>query len=784
MFAARGSQLGILGAVDLLDWLGTAAGDVADWLGEAIEHVPTLVQVVATAALYLIALIALTLLSVTMWKRVRRATLVVRAFADSGVGTKVGTGVGALVEERLIGALHRKEQIRDGYELDLVITDVDLLSEDNDLAKAVERLADVPQVQVVVGVLDLIERLLPSRGLAAGGELLPVGDQGAGISLALYQGNRLTARTALWEEEVKTWLPASGKRGASGGRLSFGKASPAPVDRTPSAYYDLAYPAAWWVQYEAGRVLDANVSQITTSGRSFALVGLGLQWERFDDWIEAEDSYSNALKHDYDNVAALFNLAQLLARSRQLYAPAALLLIHAGDVLYKRHQQVDARSSGPHRRDPNWYRARYALAVQFIELATLADEPSTSSKREPKFRIRRGAADRTLIRRKPTEAPLDELGWPTAIQDEEGKWRKEFGEVTADTLGELYRNRAPGREHLNRAVQSARQVAEDLVAEASETLEEAGWHWVARRPPRFVRWQRAISPMRITHRRPVLDSELIRFLSWVVEPASVVLLLSAWLEEEESVSRFGSHDFPFVGLREAIIGRREPGALDRRDRAWDGDQERIDPDWLIAYLARLVYEPARATRGARAQARLGRTQLRRSREPSFRVQYNLACFFSRLVPAVEARGDRTAEGEYLSIAAGQLERALFRLPDERRDRMAKWADKDPGLATLRERRAAEFAEIIARWGPSDRRDWRLDEPAFLQRISYDPGSALLDLHFLDGRKKRYGGVPQTVIDSLFGPPPEGHEGNEREARRKMEETFIELIERDYPPIRA
>ena len=299
-------------------------GDAIESVFQAISHVPTVIEVVAEATLYGIGLIALGLLAFTMWKRVRRISLVIRSFGDAAVPSKVGAGVAALVEERLVGALRRKEKVRDGYELDLVVTDVDLLTEDDDLAKALERLADVPQLQIVVGVLDLIERLLPSRGLAAAGQLLPAGAQGAGISLALYEGNRLTARSALWEKEVNTWLPGEEDEGTGMGD-------------DPSPYYRLAYPAAWWLQHEAARVLDSNASQITTSGRSFALVGLGLSRERLGKPREAEEAYSRALRHDPDNVAALVNLAQLLARNRYSYAPAALLLMHASDVLFQRH---------------------------------------------------------------------------------------------------------------------------------------------------------------------------------------------------------------------------------------------------------------------------------------------------------------------------------------------------------------------------------------------------------------------------------------------------------------
>jgi len=317
---------------DAFDWLLDAADfswidDVITWTVDAAAVVPGIAEGVAISVLYGIVLLALVLVALTMWKRMRRVSLVVRAFTDGAVEPKVGAAIAALIEERLVGSLRRKEQVRDGYELDLVITDVDLLTEDNNLAKALERLADVPQLQLVVGVLDLIERLLPSRGLAAAGELLPdEGARGAGLSMALYEGNRLTARSSLWEKEVATWLPGDDQTAGDS-------------DNDLPSYYRLAPPAAWWIQYEAARVLDAHAGT-TTSGRSFALVGFGLSRERAGEHWEAEEAYALALTHDPDNVAALVNLAKLLARDREFYAPAALLLRRANDVLFQRHSLV------------------------------------------------------------------------------------------------------------------------------------------------------------------------------------------------------------------------------------------------------------------------------------------------------------------------------------------------------------------------------------------------------------------------------------------------------------
>lgn len=318
---------------DSFAWIiGAFAGrwvdDVATWVWEIATHVPQLAQDATRGILYGLVLVALFLIALTMWKRMRRVSLIVRAFIDGAVNQKIGPGIAAMIEERLVGALRRKEAVQNGYELDFVTTDIDLLTEDNNLAKALERLADVPQFQLVVGVLDLIERLLPSRGLAAAGELLPQGTRGVGISLALYEGNRLTSRSSLWEKEVDTWLPGGEQDEEEG------------TGGTSTPYYKLAYPAAWWIQYEAARVLDTDASQVTASGRSFALVGLGLSRERIGRPKEAEEAYARALTHDADNVAALVNLAQLLARNHEAYSPAAMLLMRANDVFLRHYSET------------------------------------------------------------------------------------------------------------------------------------------------------------------------------------------------------------------------------------------------------------------------------------------------------------------------------------------------------------------------------------------------------------------------------------------------------------
>lgn len=357
------SRIVLSGAVATNREGATDSKDFGDALNDLAGLIPKFAVAIGVIALFVVFCIVCFAFARTIKKRISRASLVVRVFLDGAVGPKVGPGVAALIEERLVGALRRKDQAPEGYDLDLVSTDVEMLSEDNDLTKALGSLADMPQLQMVVGVMDLLERLLPSRGLSAAGELLPAGSHGAGIAVALYRGNSLQARSALWEEHVKGWL-SDGVDGEAAIESFPSSASPrvetndasdptavasvgAAISRSGSEearhFYDLAVPAAWWVQYEAARTLGEHVSLVTDSGPSFALVGIGLARERYGLPQQAEEAYTAALDHDPDNIAALANLAQVLARDRALFAPAALLLVQAMDALRRRHERGSVR---------------------------------------------------------------------------------------------------------------------------------------------------------------------------------------------------------------------------------------------------------------------------------------------------------------------------------------------------------------------------------------------------------------------------------------------------------
>jgi hypothetical protein len=269
----------------------SGGSDIGDFILNLLNGLPGFIEHGLLVLASILVVIALAILMLAMWKRMMSASLTVRPFLDGAVEVKVGAGMASLVEERLVGALRRKGRGHAGYDLDRVAIDIELLAEDNDLAKAMERLADVPQLKVVGALMALIERMLPSRGLLAAGELLPAGRKGVGVALALYEGSRLRARSSLWEREVSLWFPGDGKNSTAstseelGGDEKAGSREPAGDsnglgDDDHAAHYGLAAPAAWWVQYEAARVFDKNVSLVTNSAPSFSLVGVGLAHER------------------------------------------------------------------------------------------------------------------------------------------------------------------------------------------------------------------------------------------------------------------------------------------------------------------------------------------------------------------------------------------------------------------------------------------------------------------------------------------------------------------------
>lgn len=703
--------------------------DAGDFIVDLFNNLPKFIEHGVLFLVSVLLVIAIALLGYAVWRRMMSASLVVRPFLDGAVDVKVGAGMASLVEERLVGALRRKGRGDAGYDLDRVDIDIELLAEDDDLAKAMERLADVPQLRLVGALIALIERMLPSRGLSAAGELLPAGGKGVGVALALYKGSRLNSRSSLWEHEVSLWFPGEGR----GGPRSERSASSAPDH---AAHYGLAAPAAWWVQYEAARIFDRHVSLVTNSAPSFSLVGVALAHERQGNVEDAEDAYASALTLDPGNVAALFNLGQSLARKHRSHAPAALLLFRAQESLEYRHRLPrPATHRGLERqlRDPTWYRIQYALALQCLEISVKGGDWKSAE------------------------------GWPKGMSlsqpDLDAAWKESFGADAQDLLMRLADDQRSVQWPSEEPATEATRRAEDLFATAAWVLNEAGWHWVGRRPPRFVKWWRGIASWpgraywkarRRGREAPVAyDRQLLRFLSKVAEPTAVILYCSTIVDE-------------YKRFRDLVLERADPVPLDRRKLA------SVDPDeWAVQYLSVLLADERIDERWlARLIGRLGRTQLRAPAVPDPRARYGLACMFSRLAAQAEARGDAEALPAFLWSSAAQLDGALSASPDDRREALAAWARVDPDLDGLRDHARSTFDTIVARWGPAERRVERTKlESSVLSSAAYSEDSRILELQFEDGSRYQYFGVPGDVHEELMSAESAGEFFNQKIKRK-------------------
>lgn len=728
--AANGSAV----ATSLLS--GTGGANTRDFVEGLSLFVERAVLILAS----ILIVMAILVLAVAMWKRMRLASLVVRPFVDSAVDVKVGPGIASLVEERLMGALRRKGGEDDTYDLDHVAIDIELLAEHNDLSKAITQLVDVPQLKLVGALMGLVERMLPSRGLAVTGELLPAGSEGigVGVALALYKGSRLAARSSLWESEVKLWLPGAtpdgeGVKKPKGMKNSKKAAAKERDDRDPSPHYGLAAAAAWWVQYEAAQVFDANVSLVTKSAPSFSLVGVALAQERKGEPDETADSYARALALDPDNVAALFNLALLLGRRHRLHAPAALLLVRAEKALRDRHRSQKRSASQSELRDPTWYRIRYALAVQCLQLAASRKE-GRDGKAGRKAKKGNGGWDVGI-------------GWPPGLKpgsEKNARWKG--GDFSAALRRLLVALAEDGN---TLPPELAARMAGELLVQTGEVLNKDGWRWVGRPAPRFRRgaeWLQVKLDNRIPlkwRERPVAsDQKLTQFLNEVVEPAAVVLYCATIATEDGEYER----------LRVAI---REPAStgvtrLDRRSLS-----RKTKAEWARAYLgAVLVEPPAPDGSSAALAARLRRRRWRKARaqvslDP--RANYSFACLLSRLVSEAPVEADRAG---FAAMAAKQLESALARSPSRRRGRLAEWARDDPDLDGLRDHDRVTFDAIVATWGPAERRSLQHVSVASptISTIAYQSEAKVLELQLKDGSRRQFLGFPGDLFEELEADP--------------------------------
>jgi tetratricopeptide (TPR) repeat protein len=304
--------------------LAAAGGTISDeknGLAHTEEDVSNFFTILGKVLVAIVVLIGLIALARSLWRRWRKPSLAVEAFADSAVDVKVGSAVATLTEKRLVELSRRGRRLNDPYSLDVAVADIELVAENQGLATAMGGLAEESQFKLVAAVLGLIDKYVGTH-LTAKGELAPKGGNGHGVLLALQsEGSGLQASAAFWNpKEVE---------GTDG------------KETDPSPYYELADEAASWLQFEVACILDDRVGLITTNAKSFTALVQGIQMQRAEQTEAAAEYYAQALLLDPENVVALFNLSGIVARLWGRYDVAVLLLIRAGAVLERRYEESE-----------------------------------------------------------------------------------------------------------------------------------------------------------------------------------------------------------------------------------------------------------------------------------------------------------------------------------------------------------------------------------------------------------------------------------------------------------
>jgi hypothetical protein len=280
------------------------------------------------------------------------------------------------------------------------------------------------------------------------------------------------------------------------------------------------------------------------------------------------------------------------------------------------------------------------------------------------------------------------------------------GEHTERILTEFFGPVSEERPTLLPPPEAAVRDAEELLAVVNQALSHAGQRWAGRSRA----WYARLKP----RRSPARAGEVAEFLDRVVEPAAVVLLLSARLElgQSEAIEEMlldevkRRRDGPPV-VEPPLVDREQGPRRPRRRRqrqAVDSPDQAADDAWLMAYLRMLLTDERRQARPgvpARLLAALGVPRWRRLRPPSYRARYNVACLLSRLTSRRANARDREDASEFAREAAHQLRRCFNALPPgPRRDRLARWAWQDPGLEGLRDFDRNRFASVVGRQRPS------------------------------------------------------------------------------------
>lgn len=228
-------------------------------------------------------------------RQIQGGRFMIRAFETTSGSSSDGKGFAAVVGDYV----HRLGSIGGAEGPDRVSKWGDPMTFPTDLTAA------VPQIGLINALLSLMNRFIPSRDRTLVGLLHSDQSGTVGVSLTLEnRDNYVLGDRPIWSGDFGlTRATAVAPAPPAVGRVP-------PSDR-PELLYPLAYPVAVWAFWK----LVHQPEQLgTRDWQSYALFGIGEEFDSLGQFEDAKRSYLEALSLDPQNKPALINLANLLLK--------------------------------------------------------------------------------------------------------------------------------------------------------------------------------------------------------------------------------------------------------------------------------------------------------------------------------------------------------------------------------------------------------------------------------------------------------------------------------------
>ena len=255
-----------------------------------------------------------------------------------------------------------------------------------------------------------------------------------------------------------------------------------------------------------------------------------------------------------------------------------------------------------------------------------------------------------------------------------------------------------------RGFKEAEDDALEVIRVTAAVLADMGWRWAGRNPSWYVSWSerlpaallRLVRRLRRKPRRRSIagDWPLAKFLDRTVEPAAVLLVWSARIERRVLKSPLRRELRELENHLIALAENRAPERRPNKELRPDRRQYAAGGDWLYRYVIELADDrDPEHDRWKRFVAWLGVSRYRLRDKANYRVQYELACLFSRLAQKRPGTDGKTNEA-VAERAREHLGRSLSELPEPRRTEAADWATRDPSLVGVRDANRSKFDRLV------------------------------------------------------------------------------------------